>query len=65
MARRSVITPEDPRALAYFLVCAPAATELAVIVRVLGQRWASESGCAESKGEVGLDHYEVRSWHGW
>ncbi len=65
VARRSLITPEDPRAVAYFLVCAPAATELAVIARVLGQRWAIESGFAESKGEVGLDHYEVRSWQGW
>ncbi len=65
MARRSVITPEDPRALASFLVCAPAARELAVIARVLGQRWAIESGFAASKGEVGLDHDEARSWQSW
>jgi SRSO17 transposase len=24
-----------------------------------------EIGFEEAKGEVGLAHYEVRSWHGW
>jgi SRSO17 transposase len=24
-----------------------------------------EIGFEETKGEVGLAHYEVRSWHGW
>jgi SRSO17 transposase len=24
-----------------------------------------QRGFEEAKGEVGLSHYEVRSWHGW
>ncbi len=27
--------------------------------------WFIEIGFEEAKGEVGLAHYEVRSWHGW
>jgi SRSO17 transposase len=65
VARRSVTRPDDPRSTAYFLVFAPAATTLEEIVRALGQRWTSETGFEESKGEVGLDQYEVRSWQGW
>ena len=30
-----------------------------------GVRWAVECSFAESKGAVGLDHYETRSWLGW
>ena len=35
------------------------------MVRVAGTRWSIEQGLAETKGEVGLDHYEVRRWDGW
>ncbi|HLB78510.1 MAG TPA: IS701 family transposase [Candidatus Dormibacteraeota bacterium] len=65
VARRSVVTPDDPRSTAYFLVFAPADTALEEIVRALGQRWTIETGFEESKGEVGLTQYEVRSWQGW
>jgi SRSO17 transposase len=65
VARRSVTSPDDPRSTAFFLVFAPAATTLEEIVRALGQRWTIETGFEESKGEVGLDQYEVRSWQGW
>jgi len=44
---------------------APRDTSLAEIARVIGRRWAIEPGFEESRGEVGLDQYEVRSWHGW
>ncbi len=30
-----------------------------------GLRWCVEAGIEESKGECGLDHYEVRGWVGW
>jgi SRSO17 transposase len=62
LARRSLSDPTD---LAYFVCCGPAATALAELVRVAGQRWTIEQGLEEAKGEVGLDHYEVRSWAGW
>jgi SRSO17 transposase len=35
------------------------------MVRVAGTRWMVEECFEAAKGEVGLDHYEVRSWHGW
>jgi len=28
-------------------------------------RWPIESILEEAKGEVGMDHYEMRSWIGW
>ena len=35
------------------------------MARVAGSRWKIEEAFEEAKGEVGLDHYEVRSWVGW
>ena len=35
------------------------------IVRAAGSRWTIEECFRDSKGEVGLDHYEVRSYIGW
>jgi len=32
---------------------------------VAGMRWPIETAFEESKGGLGLDHYEVRSWLGW
>jgi SRSO17 transposase len=34
-------------------------------VRAAGMRWAIKESCETAKGEVGLDQYKVRSWHGW
>jgi len=62
LARRSL---DDPTALAYFTVFAPQSTPLESVVQVAGARWAIEVGFKTAKGEVGLDHYEVRSWTGW
>ena len=30
-----------------------------------GQRWAIEDSFETAKNELGLDHNETRSWHGW
>ena len=38
---------------------------LATVVQVAGSRWTIARCCEEAKGDVGLDHYEVRSWTGW
>ena len=32
---------------------------------VEGRRWAIEDGFETAKNELGLDHNETRSWHGW
>src|SRR4030095_9555266 len=62
LVRRGVT---DPTPVAYDVCYGPAATCLATLVRVAGQRWAIEEGPEALKGEVGLDHDEVRHWAGW
>jgi SRSO17 transposase len=62
LVRRSL---SDPRELAYYLVFAPLDTALATLVAVAGTRWSIEAAFESAKGEVGMDHYEVRSWQGW
>jgi SRSO17 transposase len=57
--------PERTDELAYYLVYAPVETPLAEIVRAAGARWTIDDLFKLAKGQVGLDHYEVRSWHGW
>jgi SRSO17 transposase len=61
LVRRSL---SDPTALTAFVVFAPLATTLAEAVQGAGTRWTIESSFEAAKGEVGLDHYEVRSWTG-
>lgn len=62
LVRRSI---EDPDELTAYTVFAPEGTALEELARVAGGRWRVEIGFEEAKGEVGLAHYEVRSWHGW
>jgi SRSO17 transposase len=62
LIRRSLSTPAE---LTADVVFARQETTLADVVRVAGSRWTIESGFEAAKGEVGLDHYEVRSWTGW
>jgi SRSO17 transposase len=62
LARRHATRPAE---LAFYLVYAPADTPLAELARVAGTRWAIEDTFKLAKGQVGLDHYEVRSWPGW
>jgi SRSO17 transposase len=56
---------DDPTELKYFFSNAPLPTPLQEFVRISGMRWPIESIFEESKGEVGMDHYEMRSWLGW
>lgn len=56
---------EDSSERAYHLVYGPADTVEAEMLRVCGSRWQIEEGFAQTKGEVGLDQYEVRSWTAW
>lgn len=51
--------------LAYYVCYVPSGTDLQTMVRVAGTRWTVEECFEAAKGEVGLDQYEVRSWHGW
>lgn len=38
---------------------------LHTLVRVAGSRWSIEELFQTGKGQVGLDHYQVRGWTGW
>ena len=51
--------------LAFFSTWCPAGTDIATLVKVEGHRWAIEDGFETAKTELGLDHNETRSWHGW
>lgn len=62
LVRRSLSDPTD---LTAYACCAPQDTPLSTLVQVAGHRWEIEAAFEEAKGEVGLDHYEVRSWTGW
>ncbi len=62
LVRRST---EDPDELTAYTVFAPGGTKLEELAKVAGMRWRVEIGFEEAKGEVGLSHYEVRSWRGW
>jgi SRSO17 transposase len=53
------------RELAFFSTWCPKATALETLVRVEGRRWAIEDAFETAKTELGLDHNETRSWHGW
>ena len=55
----------DPSQIKYFFSNAPLQTPLNEFVRISGMRWPIETIFEESKGEVGMDHYEIRSWIGW
>jgi len=51
--------------LAFFSTWCPKGTPAEVLVRVEGRRWAIEDAFETAKAELGLDHNETRSWHGW
>jgi SRSO17 transposase len=56
---------DDPSVIKYYFSNAPANTPLSEFVRISGMRWPIETIFEEAKGEVGMDHYEMRSWLGW
>jgi SRSO17 transposase len=62
LVRKSLSDPEE---LTGYIAFAPAGTPLETLVAVAGTRWTIESSFKSGKGDVGLDEYEVRSWHGW
>ena len=54
----------DPQEKAYYFVFAPAGTTLQEMVQAIGARWHIEEDFEQAK-DMGLDHYEVRSFVGW
>jgi SRSO17 transposase len=51
--------------LAFFATWCPAGTGMETLAAVEGRRWAIEDGFETAKNELGLNHNETRSWHGW
>ena len=52
-------------ALAFFSTWCPKGTSMETLISVEGHRWAIEDSFETAKNELGLDHNETRSWHGW
>jgi SRSO17 transposase len=40
-------------------------TTIETLATIEGHRWAIEDSFEAAKNELGLDHNETRSWHGW
>ena len=55
----------DPEAMAYYFAYAPEGTSLAELAGAAGLRWSIEQAFQRAKDDLGLDHCEARSWHGW
>jgi SRSO17 transposase len=51
--------------LAYYRCWSPTRVGLKALVRVAGTRWSVEECFQASKGEVGLDQHQVRTWDSW
>jgi hypothetical protein len=60
--RRSLGSQHETK---FYLSNAPADCPPAELTRITGMRWPVETAFEEAKGEVGLDHYETRTWQGW
>jgi SRSO17 transposase len=62
LVRRSTDDLEDR---GFYQAYGPEGTQVEELVGVCQDRWAVEECFAEVKGEVGMDHYEVRRWDAW
>jgi hypothetical protein len=61
LIRRSLT---DPNEKAYYFVFAPKGATLLEMVKAIGARWHIEEAFENAK-DLGLGHYEVRSFIGW
>lgn len=55
---------KNPAEREYYLVFSKAGTALSEVAGAAGPRWTIEDCFQRAKEELGLDHCEVRSWHG-
>ena len=60
--RRSLRKPEE---IAYYFAYAREGTSLHEMAGAAGLRWTIEECFLRAKDDLGLDHCEARSWHGW
>jgi len=57
--------PENGQRLHFYLTTLPRRVSYKKIVRVIKERWRTERMYQDLKGELGLDHFEGRSYPGW
>jgi SRSO17 transposase len=62
LCERTLTADEDRK---YYFVQAPVTWSLKQVVALAHARWKIEQHYQELKGELGLDHFEGRSWRGW
>ena len=55
----------DPTEIKSYLSNAPAKIAKTDLVGQAGLRWPVETALEEGKSELGMDHYETRTWRGW
>lgn len=60
--RRSLRNPDD---LAYYFAYAREDASIEELAGAAGLRWTIEECFLRAKDDLGLDHCEARSWHGW
>jgi SRSO17 transposase len=58
-------TAEEEQPRKYYFCNLPQKTSLKKLVRTVRSRWPVEQSYRELKQELGLDHFEGRSWRGW
>ena len=65
-SERTLVLRNDPDgSIKYALSNAPEDLPLSELIRVSAARWPIERCFQEGKSELGLDHYEHRSWPAW
>ena len=65
-SERTLLLRNDPDGrIKYALSNAPESVALSELIRVSAARWPIERCFQEDKSELGLDHYEHRSWAAW
>lgn len=60
--RRNLSRPPE---LKFYVSNAPVTCPHQRLAQASGDRWPIETVLEEAKGEVGMDHYETRTWRGW
>jgi SRSO17 transposase len=62
LLRRNI---KEPEKVSYYIAFGRKETSLEELAKAAGSRWIIETCFQTSKGELGLDQYEVRSYVGW
>ena len=63
--KRLLLIRRSRKEMRAYICYAPEDTPVQKFIEIAGIRWTIECCFAESKSEVGLDQYEVRSYGGW